>query len=44
MTALPVPSTEAYAGDINEPCTIVGSMRAGGGVSNFQGRLNGAAI
>ncbi len=29
------PSTEAYAGDINESGTVVGSMRAGGGVSNF---------
>lgn len=35
MTALPVPSTEAYAGDINEFGTVVGSMRAGGGFSNF---------
>lgn len=37
MTALPVPSTEAYAGDINESGTVVGSMRAAGGVSNFHG-------
>ena len=35
LTALPVPSTEAYAGDINESGTVVGSMRAGGGFSNF---------
>jgi probable HAF family extracellular repeat protein len=35
MTALPVPSTEVYAGDINESGTIVGTMRAGGGFSNF---------
>ena len=35
MTALPVPSTEAYAGDINEAGVVVGSMRAGGAVSNF---------
>ena len=37
MTALPVPSTEAYAGDINDFGTVVGSMRAGGAVSNFHG-------
>ncbi len=37
MTALPVPSTEVYAGDINDSGTVVGSMRAGGGVSNFHG-------
>jgi probable HAF family extracellular repeat protein len=38
MTALPVPSWEAYAGDINDAGTIVvGSMRAGGGFSNFHG-------
>ena len=35
MTALPVPSTEAFAGDINDSGTVVGSMRAGGGFSNF---------
>jgi probable HAF family extracellular repeat protein len=35
MTALPVPSWEAYAGDINDDGVVVGSMRAGGGVSNF---------
>ena len=37
MTALPVPSTEAYAGDVNDAGVVVGSMRAGGGVSNFHG-------
>lgn len=37
MTALPVPSSEAYAGDINDAGTVVGSMRAGGGFSNFHG-------
>ena len=37
MTALPVPSWEAYAGDINDHGTVVGSMRAGGGFSNFHG-------
>jgi probable HAF family extracellular repeat protein len=37
MTALPVPSTEAYAGDINDFGTVVGSMRAGGGFSSFHG-------
>jgi probable HAF family extracellular repeat protein len=35
MTALPVPSWEAYASDINEHGVVVGSMRAGGGFSNF---------
>jgi probable HAF family extracellular repeat protein len=33
MTALPVPSPESYAGDINDSGVIVGTMRAGGGVS-----------
>jgi probable HAF family extracellular repeat protein len=37
MTPLPVPSWEAYAGDINDSGVVVGSMRAGGGVSNFHG-------
>ncbi|HEY7499034.1 MAG TPA: Calx-beta domain-containing protein [Vicinamibacterales bacterium] len=35
MTALPVPSWEAYAGDINDAGVVVGTMRAGGGFSNF---------
>jgi probable HAF family extracellular repeat protein len=35
MTALPVPSWEAHAADINEAGVVVGSMRAGGGFSNF---------
>lgn len=35
MTALPVPSSEAYAGDINDGGVVVGTMRAGGAVSNF---------
>jgi probable HAF family extracellular repeat protein len=35
MTALPVPSWEAYAGDINDDGVVVGSMRAGGGVSKW---------
>jgi probable HAF family extracellular repeat protein len=35
MTPLPVPSSEVYAGDINDAGVIVGSMRAGGAVSNF---------
>jgi probable HAF family extracellular repeat protein len=35
MTALPVPSSEAYAGDINDAGVVVGTMRAGGAVSNF---------
>jgi hypothetical protein len=37
MTALPVPSSEVYAGDINESGVVVGTMRAGGAVSNFHG-------
>jgi hypothetical protein len=37
LDALPVPSSEAYAGDINDAGVVVGSMRAGGGVSNFHG-------
>jgi probable HAF family extracellular repeat protein len=37
MTALPVPSSEAFAGDINDHGTVVGSMRAGGGFSNYHG-------
>jgi probable HAF family extracellular repeat protein len=35
MTALPVPSWESYAGDINDSGHVVGTMRAGGGVSKF---------
>lgn len=30
-----MPSTEAFAGDINDSGIVVGSMRAGGGFSNF---------
>jgi len=37
MTALPVPSSEAYAGDINDSGVVVGSMRTGGGVSKYHG-------
>jgi probable HAF family extracellular repeat protein len=37
MTAIPVPSSESYAGDINDLGHVVGSMRAGGGVSNWHG-------
>jgi probable HAF family extracellular repeat protein len=37
MVALPVPSSEAYAGDINDDGVIVGSMRAAGGFSSFHG-------
>jgi probable HAF family extracellular repeat protein len=33
LTALPVPSTEGYASDINDKGVIVGTMRAGGGIS-----------
>jgi probable HAF family extracellular repeat protein len=35
MTALPVPSWEAHAGDINDAGVVVGTMRAGGGFSKF---------
>ena len=35
MTALPVPSSESYAGDINDSGVVVGTMRAGGGRSNY---------
>ena len=35
MTALPVPSSESYAGDINDSGVVVGTMRAGGGFSNY---------
>jgi probable HAF family extracellular repeat protein len=35
MTALPVPSSESYAGDINDSGVIVGTMRAAGGVSRW---------
>ena len=31
MTALPVPSSESYAGDINDSGVVVGTMRAAGG-------------
>ena len=37
MTALAVPSWEAHAGDINDAGVVVGTMRAGGGFSNFHG-------
>lgn len=37
MTALPVPSWEVYAGDINDSGVVVGTMRAGGGFSKFHG-------
>jgi probable HAF family extracellular repeat protein len=39
MTALPVPGSESYAGDINDAGQIVGTMRAGGGFSNFHGYI-----
>ncbi len=35
MTALPVPSWESYASDINDSGVVVGTMRAGGGRSNY---------
>jgi probable HAF family extracellular repeat protein len=45
MTALPVPSSEVYAGDINDHGVVVGTMRAAGGVSNFHAwiYIDGAA-
>lgn len=35
MTAIPAPSGEAYASDINDSGVVVGTMRAGGGLSKF---------
>ena len=35
MTALPVPSWDAYAGDINDAGVVVGTMRAAGGFSKW---------
>ncbi len=35
MTALPVPSWESYAADINDSGVVVGTMRAAGGFSNY---------
>ena len=35
MTALPVPSSESYAGDINDSGVVVGTMRAAGGFSKY---------
>jgi probable HAF family extracellular repeat protein len=35
MTPLPVPSTESYAGDINDAGIVVGTMRAWGGPSRW---------
>ncbi len=37
MTALPVPSSDAYAGDINDAGVVVGTMRAAGGFSKWHG-------
>jgi probable HAF family extracellular repeat protein len=34
MTPLPVPSSDSYAGDINDAGVVVGTMRAGGGFSS----------
>ena len=33
MTAIPVPGTESFAGDINDAGVVVGTMRAGGAVT-----------
>jgi probable HAF family extracellular repeat protein len=35
MTALPVPSSESYAADINDAGVVVGTMRAAGGFSKW---------
>jgi probable HAF family extracellular repeat protein len=35
MSALPVPSPESYAADINDAGVVVGTMRAAGGASNY---------
>jgi len=45
MNPLPVPSWEAYASDINDSGVIVGTMRAGGGPSNYHAYVyaNGVA-
>ena len=37
MTQIPVPSFDAYAGDINDHGVVVGTMRAGGGFSKHHG-------
>ena len=44
MRALPVPSTESYAGDINKSGVVVGSMRAGGGFSNFHAFIHADGV
>jgi len=44
MRALPVPSTESYAGDINKSGVVVGSMRAGGGFSNFHAFIHAGGV
>ena len=35
MRAIPVPGTESYGGDINDAGDVVGTMRAGGAVTNW---------
>ena len=35
MTAIPVPSVDAYAGDINDAGAVVGTMQASGGYSRW---------
>lgn len=35
MTPIPISSSEAYASDINDSGVVVGTMRAGGGLSKF---------
>jgi probable HAF family extracellular repeat protein len=39
MTTLPVPSSESYAGDINDSGQVVGTMRAGNGVGPWRAYL-----
>ena len=44
MSVLPVPSTEAYAGDINDSGVVVGTMRAAGGFLNFHAYVDADGV
>ena len=44
MTAIPVPSLEAYASDINDSGVVVGTMRAGGGFSKFHAWIHADGV
>jgi probable HAF family extracellular repeat protein len=44
MTALPVPSAESYASDINDSGQVVGSMRAPGGFSKYHAYIYSAGV